>query len=181
MTTLRLSLQRNSTLLYALDADAVRIGGVQHHASHAAILRIGEEAWWLADDVGTAQHAARASIARRLLAHATQPRSYSLRADGGEIVLARARRRWRWSARENGLDCEIGDASYRVRSLGAFGGKFALEDACGRALGELKIGSLGRTAQAAELPLPVPESAFLLYATHRMFGYDTNGGGDGGE
>lgn len=181
MTTLRLTVRDDPVVFYTLDADAVRIGEINHHAPHAAILRIHDQAFWLADDVETAQRAAGASIARRLLTHALTPRRYSLRADGGEQVLARAQRRWRWTTRENGLDCEVADASYRIRVQSAFGGRCTLQHGDGRAAGEIVIGSLGRIAHATALPLALPEAVFLLYATHRLFGHDPYASTGGGE
>jgi hypothetical protein len=173
MSELRLTRYDDPVVVYRLEADRQRIGEVRWHAAHAAVLRIGEAAWWLADDVAAASHGSSASVARRVLAHLSQPRSYSLRADGGEAVLARATRRWRWSTRENGLDCEIGGEAWQLRVAAAFGGRFSLADAGGARRGELAIaGLLGGGVSARDLPLPLPEAAFLLYATHRMFGQD---------
>ena len=173
MSELRLTMHDDAVVLYSLDADRQRIGEVHWHAAHAAVLRIGTQAWWLADDVATALHAAGASVARRALAHLSQPRSYSLRADGGEPVLARATRRWRWATRENGLDCDLGGSAWHVRVQAAFGGRFVLNDASGTKRGELALTGLqGGGIAARNLPLALPESAFLLYATHCIFGHD---------
>jgi hypothetical protein len=173
MTELRLTRHDDAVVIYRLEADRRQIGEVRWHAPHAAVLRIGEQAWWLADDVATALHGTGASVARRALAHLARPRSYSLRADGGEPVLARATRRWRWSTRENGLDCEFAGVAWQVRVTAAFGGRFALNDAGGARRAELAIaGLLGGSAVARDLPLALHEAAFLLYATHRIYGQD---------
>jgi hypothetical protein len=180
MTALSLKPQRDAVVRYTLETGGERLGEIRAHAPHADILRIGAQAWWLADDVATPLHLAGASIARRIFAHITQPRRYSLVEDGGTRVLARAERRWRWSTREDGLACSIGDADYRVRSLGAWGGRFAFEDAAGQRLGEIGFSSFGRGVQTAGLPLPLAQTAFLLYATHGCFMRGADGGGDGG-
>lgn len=175
MSTVRLSLRDDPVVFYAVDLDGAAVGEVQHHARHAAILRIGAQAWWLADDVATAHEAAGASIARRVLSHLTTPACYSLRADGGTAVLARARRRMRWSSRDNGIDCEVAGVPYRIRVESVFGGSFALQDGAGIKLGDIRVGSFGRVVHATGSPLPLPETAFLLYATHRMYGQDPGG------
>lgn len=172
MTLLRLAMHDDPVVQYSLHADGERIGEVRPHAAHAAVLRIGPQAWWLADDVGTALQAAGASIARRVFEHLARPRRYSLREDGGERVLARAVRRTGWGAKANGLDCEIGGAVRRLRMQASLGGRFAFEDDAGRVLGQLELTGFAGAIQARGLPLALPEAAFLLYATHRVFGRD---------
>jgi hypothetical protein len=172
MESLTLTMHDDPVLLYSLQSGPGRLGEVHVHVAHASILRIGREAWWLADDVGTALHAAGASVARRAWAHLVEPRRYSLRADGGEHVLARAAQRWRWSTKEDGMVCEIRGVPRRIRSLGVSGGRFAFEDEAGAALAELQLTGGRSGIRSAGLMLPLPEAAFVLYATHRMFGRD---------
>jgi hypothetical protein len=180
MTALTLKPQRDAVVHYVLEAAGQRVGEIRAHAAHADILRIGAQAWWLADDVATPLHLAGASIARRIYAHVTQPRSFSLVEDGGARVLARAERSWRWSTRADGLTCRVGEVDCRIRSEGAWGGRFAFEDAAGQRLGEIGISGFARNAQTAGLPVPLAEAAFLLYATHRIYAGGTDGGSDGG-
>lgn len=172
MSTVRLTRRSDAVVFYSVDVDGQPAGRVEYHLPQAAILRLGDQAWWLADEVQLGLAGTDASLLRRLLASATTPRCFALRADGGEAVLARAQRRWRWRANDNGMDCEVGDARIEVRVLSVFGGSFALRDGDGRVLGQIRVGGFGRVAHATGLPLPLPETAFLLYATHRMFGRD---------
>jgi hypothetical protein len=177
VNALRLTMHDDPVVLYSLHSADVLIGEVRPHAPHAAILRIGAQAWWLADDVATSTHAAGASIVRRIFAQLTRPRRYSLREDGGERVLARAERQgWR-STREDGLVCDVGGAAWRVRSLGAWGGRFVLEHDDGKALGEFRLTGLGRSLETGALPFATAEAALLLYATHRNFGRDVRAAG----
>jgi hypothetical protein len=156
MSLLRLTWRDDAIVPYTLDRDGVRVGEIRWHAAHASVLRIGPQSWWLADDVATGLHAAGASTARRVFAQLLEPRTLSLRADGGEQVLARTRRRRAWSARENGLDCEIGGTRWTLRCRGAWGGRLGLADAAGQARGELAVGLLGRSVEARTLPWPLP-------------------------
>ena len=97
MDHLRLTLHNDPAVPYGLDQRGQLLGSIRPHQPHAMVLRIGEAAWWLVDDVAYELHQAGASIARRVMMQLLRPRPYSLREAGSERVLARVRRRWRWS------------------------------------------------------------------------------------
>jgi hypothetical protein len=160
-----------------IERDGARVGEIHAHAPHAAILRLGERAWWLVDDVAAAGHAAGASLARRVLRQLLTPRQLSLREDGGERLLAQAQRRWRWSTTQDAIALTLGEQSLRVHYLGAWRGRLALERDDGGRLAELAFGGFGRRLQFDRaLPLPLAESVFVLYATHRIFGSRSDAG-----
>jgi hypothetical protein len=181
MDDLRLTRLNDPAVLYALDQRGRRVGEVRPHRPHAAVLHIGESAWWLVDDVAHELHRSGASIARRLLSRLLQPRQYSLREAGSERVLAQLRHRWRWSTRQNGIACTIGATPYFLRCTGALSGRFSLEDAAGAACGEVRRGGFGRWFETqGALPFPAAETALLLFAAHRIYGV-VHDGGDGGD
>lgn len=162
---------------YRIECDGARVGEIHAHVPHAAILRLGERAWWLVDDVAAAGHAAGASLARRVFRQLVTPRQLSLREDGGKRVLAQAQRRWRWSTTRDGILLALGDAALRVHYERVWGGQLALQRSDGSALAGLQFSRFGRCLQLdRELPFGLAESVFVLYAVHGIYGYRSDAG-----